>query len=980
MRTRTMLVAWALLCIALPAFSQTNPTGTISGRLVDQQDLPVVGATVTIHSPALQGSRSAVSSANGDYVVPFLPPGDYEVSVELAGFNPVKRNVRISPSQTVTRNATMTVTAVTETLTVTAQGGEDFGKTAPVATSYKKELVDALPLGRTIALITQLAPGVQNSGPNGAAMVNGAMSFESLFLVNGVVVNENIRGQANTLFIEDALQETSVTTAAVSAEFGRFQGGVVNSVTKSGGNSYSGSFRVTFENDDWVALTPFPNDRRVDDIIPLYEATLGGPIVKDKLWFFGAGRWRTQVRNFSTFTSNLNYDNVVDQKRYEGKLTWSLTSNHTFKGAYTKIQTTEDGNSFGVILDLASLVNGRQLPQDLLSLNYTGILSPKFFVEGQYSRRKFSFIGSGSQFTDLARGTLLLDQSRTNSRYHSPTFCGVCTDEKRDNQNIIAKATYFLSTGSAGSHNIVAGFDVFDDKRFANNHQSGSDYRIFSTSSIVTSNEVFPVFQPNTTFIRWTPIFQDSEGNRFRTISGFVNDTWTLSNHWTFNVGLRYDKNDGTDQAGNDVVKDSAFSPRLSATFDPGGDGKLTVNAAYAQYVAAIANGVGDSGSAGGQPATIDFDYLGPAINVGNPANPVSANDAITQLFNWFNANGGTNRPTRGAPSLPGVNQRIGDRLKSPNSREFTVGITHRLGSRGSVRLDGVFRDFRDFYSTRTDLSTGQVTDQFGRRFDLQVIENSNDLERTYRGMNFQISYRAVNRLNLGGNYTLGFLKGNVEGETGGGGPGTATPDFYPEYFQDSWNLPVGYLFGDVRHKMRLWAIWEPPLPEVVGKFSLSGLLFYNSGTPYFSQSTLIDSRPYVTNPGYATPRATVAYFFEPRDQNRMEDLWRTDLALNWARRLGIRNAEVFLRARVLNVFNRDALTSFFDVDCGTGGCIDTTIQANRSSSTLARFNPFTEQPVQNVHWRKGASYGQPTSRFGYQTPRTFDFSVGFRF
>src|SRR5262249_39329057 len=211
---------------------------------------------------------------------------------------------------------------------------------------------------------------------------------------------------------------------------------------------------------------------------------LGGPVLKDKLWFFGAGRWRSATTTKTTFATNLNWDDIRDQKRYEGKLTWSLTPKHTFKGAYTKIPDKENGNVFGNVMDLASLVT-RETPNDLLSVNYTGILSPKFFVEGQYSRRTFSFIGSGSQFTDLLKGTLLLDQSRNNARYNSPTFCGVCTPEDRDNQNIIGKATYFLSTGSAGSHNIVAGFDMFDDKRKANNHQSGSDYRVFTTSAIL---------------------------------------------------------------------------------------------------------------------------------------------------------------------------------------------------------------------------------------------------------------------------------------------------------------------------------------------------------------------------------------------------------------------------------------------------------------------------------------------------------------
>src|SRR5688572_20825388 len=104
---------------------------------------------------------------------------------------------------------------------------------------------------RTFLAAAMMVPGVQDSGPNGNVSINGAMSFESLYLVNGVVVNENIRGQALGLFIEDALQETTVSTAAISAEFGRFQGGVLQAITKSGGNNFSGSYRANFENNDW---------------------------------------------------------------------------------------------------------------------------------------------------------------------------------------------------------------------------------------------------------------------------------------------------------------------------------------------------------------------------------------------------------------------------------------------------------------------------------------------------------------------------------------------------------------------------------------------------------------------------------------------------------------------------------------------------------------------------------------------------------
>jgi hypothetical protein len=911
MRLKIVALLVAVLLAAVPLRAQTNPTGTISGKVTDQDGLPTPGATVTVQSPALQGTRSATTSANGDYIVPFLPAGDYEVTTQLTGFKTVKQTARVSPSESVTVSPMLTVSTVSETVTVVGHTTGEFGQTAEVATNFKADLIEKLPTQRTFVAAALLTPGVQNTGPNGGLSVNGAMSFESLYVVNGVVVNENIRGQSLALFIEDALQETTISTAAISAEYGRFQGGVVQAITKSGGNAFSGSYRITFDNNRWVARTPFRNDQRCGDtnasakcLLMTQEVTLGGPIVKDRLWFFGAGRF-TGDRNTpdTMFATNLTFDDIRNQKRGEGKLTWALNSSHTFKGAYTKISDTENGNKFGTIMDTASLVN-RATPQDLLSANYTGILSPKFFVEGQYSRRRFTFQHSGSQFTDLIKGTLLLDQSRGNARYNSPTFCGVCDDERRDNQNVTAKATYFASTGSLGSHNVVVGFDLFDDKRFANNHQSGSDFRVFTTSAIIQGTTIFPVLD-NRSFIRWTPILVGSEGNRFRTESGFVNDAWTYNKHWSFNVGVRYDKNDGQDSQGRVVVKDAAFSPRVSATFDPKGNGEWTVNAAYGHYVAAIANSVGDAGSAGGQPATIDFDYLGPAVNVGNPASPVSAAVALQTLFDWFNANGGTNRTTRGAPNIPGLNTHIGDTLKSPHSQEVTLGLSRRLGNRGAFRVDGIYRKFRDFYATFGDLSTGKVQDQFGKRFDLGIVQNENDLlNRSYRGLNFQASYRPVNRLGLGANYTLGELKGNIEGENGGSGPTTSGIRSYPEYFDVAWNAPDGHLNADVRHKVRAWVTYDLPVPAALGSLNLSALQYYSSGTPYGAVGT-VDTRPFVPNPGYVTPPASVNYYFTARDAFHMDPLWRSDLALNYEHKLGVKQARVFFRGIVASTLAR---------------------------------------------------------------------------
>ena len=277
------------------------------------------------------------------------------------------------------------------------------------------------------------------------------MSFESLYVVNGVVVQrEPPRTAQRPLHRRRAAGDDD-------HHRGRLRG--VRPVPGRGGAGHHQVRRqrvLRLLSDDLRQQRlggphPFPNDKRTDKQLLTQEVTLGGPILKDKLWFFGAARLTgDRVTTGTTFATNLNFDDTRNQKRFEGKLTYALSSKHTFRGAYSKIKDTEDGNFFGNIMDFESLVNGRATPQDLLSANYTGIVTPKFFVEGQYSQRKFTFLNSGSLFTDLIKGTLLIDQSRNNARYNSPTFCGVCDPEKRDNQNMTAKATYFASTGKLG--------------------------------------------------------------------------------------------------------------------------------------------------------------------------------------------------------------------------------------------------------------------------------------------------------------------------------------------------------------------------------------------------------------------------------------------------------------------------------------------------------------------------------------------------
>ncbi len=995
----------ALLCLtAGVAFAQTSTTASLSGT-VTHDGAGVPGVTVTVKSPALQGSRTTVTGTGGGYSMLNLPSGEYTVTFSISGFETVTRGTVLKLAQRTIEDAALRLKGVTEAVVVTAAVKDVFSETAQAGTTLQGKEMAKLPTARTILAAVQLAPGVTSNGPNNNTMISGAMSFDNLFTINGVVATENIRGTPYDLYIEDAVLETTTSTSAISAEYGRFTGGIVNAVTKSGGNDFSGSFRTTLTNDAWSALnptlalndsnykpqTPVPNTR-TQYVVPRYEATLGGPIWKDHIWFFGAGRYEKTETTNQTRLTQLDYVFGQKETRYEAKLTITPLQGHMLVGAYTNISNEQTNYAFPSIpvMDMASIYD-RQLPQELLSINYSGVFTNNLTGELQYSSRKFTFENSGSRYTDLIQGTVARDRSQGTS-WWSPIFCGVCGPEKRNNDDYLAKVSYFLSNEKLGSHQIAAGYDNFGGQRIANNHQSGSDYQVFGTGSTIRNGVVYPVWRPGSTILLWYPIPYLSQGSDVRTQSVYLNDNWRLNNYFSFNVGVRWDKNHAIDSYGALTADDSAWSPRLSAAYSPKGDGSLIFRASYGKYVGAPSENQVSAGSPAGNPATFQYIYQGPAIN-GDPNAPtlVPTDVALQQFFNYWGITAPNQYPAANfspaSVSYPGVNTKIVGSLKSPSTDEFTVGFQARVTRWLNVRVDGVYRNFVDFYNERIDQSTGYVTDSLGRKYDFHAIENTTDAERKYYGLHTGFEARPYPTFSFGGSWTWSHLYGNFVGENSGSGPLRYTGDQYPEYIQRAWNVPTGSLGADQRHRLRLYGSYDLPLPKFVGNWNVGGTFGLDTGQPYGAAGT-INSTPYVTNPGYyQPPTAGVTYWFTARDAFRTPTVTRLDLSLNWTMPLW-KTVEIFISPQVLNVFNSAALTT---VD----STVVTAASPGGSGNKLAPFNPFTQVPVQRpngdqtvttANWDYGPNFGKPTSYTsqltagGYQLPRTFRLSCGIRF
>ena len=363
---RSFAVLSVLLLLCIPAFAQ-GTTGSLSGTVM-HGGAPLPGATVSITSPALQGTRTAVTNDAGMFNFAALPPGQYTVVTEMQGMQSSTATIRVNLGQTSRVDSDLRLSSLSESITVTATSAAVM-ETTEVQTNFDADLIEDLPIARTLVGTTALAPGVVN-GVNGLA-ISGANSYDNLWTVNGAVVNEGIRGQPHNLFIEDAIQETTIQTAGVSAEFGNFTGGVINAITKSGGNEFSGSFRDSLTNPSWTNDSPFRNPTTgappaepVDEISETYEATLGGRIIRDRLWFFAAGR-QAETGNARTFTNGgAAYVNTITDERLEVKLTGAITPSHSLVASYLEAPVQEANNCQIGCFDQTTINPSRSLPND----------------------------------------------------------------------------------------------------------------------------------------------------------------------------------------------------------------------------------------------------------------------------------------------------------------------------------------------------------------------------------------------------------------------------------------------------------------------------------------------------------------------------------------------------------------------------------------------------------------------------------------
>ena len=282
----------ALLLAAGSALAQSKETGVIQGKVLDEGKAPLPGAAITISSPNLMGTRSAVTDQAGSYRFPGLPGGAYVIEASLEGFTTVKKTgVTLHTTMTVTVEIILGMSKIEKEIKVVAEAPLVDVTDASLSKTYvTQEMLNNLPTSQDTTKMMNLAPGVVEMSAYGGGDLTGNSTQ-----IDGVDVTDARFGGGNfTMNIDyNLIEESQVMGLGAPAEYGNFSGAIVNVITKSGGNRLSGDVQAYYTGKSWQSQNIDPTEHQWM-LVPETPVTrlldtsfhLGGPIVKDKLWFF----------------------------------------------------------------------------------------------------------------------------------------------------------------------------------------------------------------------------------------------------------------------------------------------------------------------------------------------------------------------------------------------------------------------------------------------------------------------------------------------------------------------------------------------------------------------------------------------------------------------------------------------------------------------------------------------------------------------
>ena len=957
------LVALIAFSFVADSAAQGVQTGSVRGVVKDATGQVVPQTAIHAESPALQGARLTASDQAGAYQLTGLAPGDYTFRFEFAGFQTVISTVRVALGSIERLDVTLRP-AVTEAVTVTAATPSLLTRRGGGSNILTAE-IEMLPTGRTPSLVAELAPGLTNNTPNvNQVTISGATAYDNVFLLDGVDIGDNLFARPDDLFVEEAVLETQVLTSAVSAEYGRFSGGVVTAVTKRGGNMFSGSVRSNLTNAAWTDETPFENaagQKRQSKMDRYYEGTFGGPLRENRAWFFFSGRTQSSNTSLTLAQTAAPFQQTDDQHRWDLKVTAKPMTSQTVQVQYLDRRQTKFAPSLPITIDPTG-GDHTDTPGNLFVANWDGVMANRFFATAQYSR-KTNHPRFGNTSTRLQDSPFLtIGRVSPGGLQFGPIYFDRTDPEDRDNDQLTGSVSYFGSRPGLGTHDVKAGVEVFSLVLRGGNSQSSTGY-LFNTdyASVAgrpltdSTGRVVPVWIPGATTVGNTLPTRGAELD-ITTTSLYLQDRWTLS-RLTLDLGLRYEHVASEATGGAPSIGAQAIVPRLAASYQLREDGRTVVGASYAHYAGRYTSSVFGRNTPVGNSGRVTSIYNGPA---GQGYDFAPGYD----LSNYTVTSG----------SFPTANIFLDEDLHSPLTREFTVSAAQEIGN-GAVRAmyvwrkaTGLVESFIDDATSAGKTTVAQNGTAFGV-FDNVYYRNSDDVVRNYQALETMGNYRLRSNWLVAGHWTLQLKnEGNYEGEAANQ-PGAPTLlGDYPELLVADRSFPMGRLDDYQQHKVRVWSTYQLGVGRL-GTFDITPMWRYNSGLTYslVANSVPLSAVQRARNPGYARVPTSQVLFFDERGSEEFAGYGLVDLGVTYQVPVW-KSLRPWLKVEVLNTLNNNKLIAW-----------DTTITVDPASALDANGLP--------TGYLKGARFGQGTSTANYPRPRpgltggrTYMGAFGFRF
>ena len=952
MRRGFPILSVAVLLFLIPGLmlAQTSQTGVLAGTAKDQTGAIVPGVTIEAQNQDKGIIRSATTDTAGRFRLQAVPLGPYTITASLSGFETTKvKNNLVESDKTTDVTVTMKLGATAQAITVTGDIPVVDRTNVTVNSRVRAEEFQKLPVGRSYQALMGLAPGIPGTG-GGNVNALGALTSNNQFLFDGVDTTDTTTGTFGSNLNFEAVQEVSLYTAGLSAEYGRAVGAIVNVITKSGGNAFSGSGKYIGTNDEWNSQNKTKDERcsrpqptnppdaaanncasggaslartKFDHVNPVNSYTLGGPFWTDHVWFFGSyEKAKTTSAQQQTVVTRENFQQTTESPFWDARVTGQLTPSQNIWVRKHNSPTKGFIINYGAPAELVAYTRQDQTGNSTVA-DYTGIfgshISTEVFAAKQALHINVRPYGASS-LTNSAPHFNLAD-----GFYYNGSFFDGFVDRPR--KQFIAAVSVFQDFLNR-THDIKAGYDL-------QTLESGSLFT-FQSNQLFIDNTFDPAtraFSPNSRR-DYDPAADSTSKGRITAL--YVRDKLDLFPRFFTEIGVRYEKQTGKSDLGAGTVDTSTWSPRFSGSYDLRGDGRSLIVASYARPYQFITQGFSDNFA------------------------------LVPQKANYTNFTWNGTQFVQGAHVVQGgTNFKPNPDLKPSYVDEVTFGYQRQLGNTMGAGIRGIWRKWGDLIDDIVDLNPdGSFTQQ---------VVNYDVARRNYRGVELTFEKRFSKNWYTNVNYTWSRARGNHFGDTG-----TSLGDYLSSNCRSgNAGAPVDPTIGtngvipcaqvnnaankngkpgyDVPNDLKGQAAYLFHIGPVNLTTGMTGE--YRSNQNYTPSATL-----QVLLPGTTTNSGnTATYFYEQRGSRKLPNTYFLDGSLEATYRIW-KSAEFGFKGEIFNLTDHQDKTNVnLTTFCAAS------VPAN---STGAARTCFINQ----------SRFGTATARGSYRGPRSYRFTTLVRF